>query len=249
MAKTKSAKPADKALGFYRLRVRDRILTGVVGGAMITPAVVALLHGYDGSAVLGFTAFGGVGLLLAAIGTLPARAVIGRGKNAITLELAVALDAVFEALPLQALGQVASQLALEGSNDEDGVSAVAMHVNQQFFLETEMTELIQKVAQQSGAVVEREVDDGDGSRWDLRVTHGHFSVVVEIKATIDVRTVRRLKNRIGDKDLTLLLVGSNISTKAEALLTTFPRPVVVLHSADRAALENELRTIFENMAK
>ncbi|MCX2714518.1 hypothetical protein [Mycolicibacterium sp. J2] len=229
--------------------VRDRILTGFAGGGLITPAVLALLHGIDGSAVLGFTVLGGIGLLIAAVGTLPARAVIGRGKNAITLHLATAIETVVEALPASELEPLASRLALEGSNDEPGSNFLVEEVNRQFFFERETMKIIKKVAHENGAVVKREVATGDDedSRWDALVQRGSLSLAIDLTATIDVHTVRRIKNRYKGTDVNLLLIGSKISSKAEALLTTFPDGVAVLHSDDPAALESELRRIMENL--
>jgi hypothetical protein len=248
MAKSKRGRSStDSSLAVYRMRVRDRVLTATSGFGLLTPAVVALQHGVDGSAVLGFTVLGGTGLLVAGIGSLPARAVIGRGKNAVTLHMAAAIETVVEALPGRELEEIVSQLAIEGSSD-DYEAAVLEHASQQYFFKREMVDLIEKVALENGAEVETEVATQHGTRWDALISGRNTSVAVEIKTKIDLKAVERLRPRVGESDADLLLVGLKISPKAEAMLTTFPRPVVVLHSQDRVALEERLQSVVKNLA-
>lgn len=226
----------------HPLTIWQRVWCGVIGVAVLAPAEAALFFGHDGSSIIGFTVVGGVALLFAAVGKLPARAKykdlqvdMGRSERQI-------IDKLASAVPPQTIGQV-----LRESESIEG--PVAQRLVAHALFESEMAQLVAEVAAKNDAtVLEERVNPGE-MRWDAIVRKNQISIYVEIKLRVDDATVAALLRRIDvlQPHTTIVVICNELTDSAyrrleatNSIMILSPEPGHDLAAGVRQALDDLL---------
>lgn len=208
----------------HKLSVWERFWCGLLGVSVLAPAETALYFGHDGSALLGFTVVGGIGLLLAAVGRLPVRA---RFKD-YQIDMITSDGEVIDELAAQVPPQKLSQVLREIKGTE---GPVAQRLAAHALFETEMTELVREVAERHDAVVKLEVVGPGGRRWDLVIREKNGKqVFVEIKLRLDQKNVHLLLGRVNARppDTTFVVICQEISEQVKRLVDRSGHSIVIL---------------------
>jgi catechol 2,3-dioxygenase-like lactoylglutathione lyase family enzyme len=198
----------------HKLSKSERFWCGLLGVAVLAPAETALYFGHDGSALLGFTVIGGIGLLLAAVGRLPVRA---RFKD-YQIDLITSDGEVIDELAAQVPPQMLSQVLRETKGTE---GPVGQRLTAHVLFEAEMIALVRETAERHGAVAKVEYLDPDGVRWDLVLTRKDGKpAYVDVKLRVDEKAVRTLLGRMNalPPGTTAVLICQEASPAAKRLV-------------------------------